>query len=148
MPLRSSPSTPPPSPDHTTELSYACHVKELIVKKSRFIAHAGPAASSADALAFIAAVSEADASHNCWAFAVGSDVARKSDDGEPSGTAGVPILAAIERAGLDNAVVCVVRYFGGTKLGAGGLARAYGESAAACLAEGTLLLSLAAVVRD
>jgi uncharacterized YigZ family protein len=115
------------------ELATSCFVSELVVKKSRFIACVGPAPTASDAFAFIAAASEPDARHNCWAFRVGSDLTRSSDDGEPSGTAGKPILASIERSGLSHVVVVVVRYFGGIKLGAPGLTRAYSNAASACL---------------
>jgi uncharacterized YigZ family protein len=103
-----------------------------IIKKSRFIARAAPVESVAAALAFVEVVSEAQATHNCWAYRLGA-AHRFNDDGEPGGTAGRPILGAIDRAELDGVVVVVTRYFGGIKLGAGGLARAYGSSAAACL---------------
>ncbi|WP_462116447.1 IMPACT family protein, partial [Lysobacter xanthus] len=72
------------------------------------------------------------ATHNCWAYRIGQDY-RSSDDGEPSGTAGRPILAAIDGQGLDAVVVVVTRWYGGIKLGAGGLVRAYGGCAAECL---------------
>lgn len=97
-------------------------VHETEVKKSRFIAHAAHAASPSAALAFVAERRDAQARHNCWAYRCGSEF-RSSDDGEPSGTAGRPILSAIEGAGLDHVVVLVVRWFGGIKLGAGGLTR-------------------------
>lgn len=102
------------------------------VRHSRFIAQAGHAPSPDAAMAFIAAVRQDDASHNCWAYRIG-DQYRSSDDGEPSGTAGRPILAAIEGQGLDQVAVVVARWFGGIKLGAGGLVRAYGGAAAQCL---------------
>ena len=86
------------------------------------------------ALAFIEAHSKADATHNCWAFRIGEEY-RFNDDGEPGGTAGRPILAAIEGRDLTNTVVLVIRYFGGVKLGTGGLVRAYGGTAAKCLHE-------------
>jgi putative IMPACT (imprinted ancient) family translation regulator len=73
-----------------------------------------------------------DATHNCWAYRVGAQY-RFNDDGEPSGTAGKPILAAIDGQGLDRVAVVVTRWFGGIKLGAGGLVRAYGGTAAECL---------------
>jgi uncharacterized YigZ family protein len=117
------------------ELATSCFVSETVVKKSRFIACVAPAPTVSDAVAFVAAASEPDARHNCWAFRVGSDVTRSSDDGEPSGTAGKPILASIERSGLSHVVVVVVRYFGGIKLGAPGLTRAYSNAASACLKE-------------
>lgn len=102
------------------------------VKKSRFVARAAAVATPEEALAFLEEVRDAKATHNCWAYKVG-DEHRFSDDGEPGGTAGRPILGAIERAGLDGVAVVVTRYFGGIKLGAGGLARAYGGAAASCL---------------
>ncbi|RBF10341.1 IMPACT family protein, partial [Xanthomonas oryzae pv. oryzae] len=73
-----------------------------------------------------------DATHHCWAYRFGQDY-RSSDDGEPSGTAGRPILAAIDGQGFDRVVVVVTRWYGGIKLGAGGLMRAYGGTAAECL---------------
>ena len=84
----------------------------------------------------LAAASDPSASHNCYAWRLSALEARASDDGEPGGTAGRPILAAIEAAGLEGVCVVVTRYYGGTKLGTGGLARAYGGAAAAALAEG------------
>lgn len=102
------------------------------VRHSRFIAQAGHAPSPDAAMAFIAAVRQDDASHNCWAYRIG-DQYRSSDDGEPSGTAGRPILASIDGQGLDQVAVVVARWFGGIKLGAGGLVRAYGGAAAQCL---------------
>lgn len=102
------------------------------VRKSRFVAHAANAASPAAAMAFIADVSDVDATHNCWAYRIGQQY-RFNDDGEPAGTAGKPILQAIDAQGLDEAVVVVTRWFGGIKLGAGGLVRAYGGCAAECL---------------
>ncbi len=108
----------------------ASHVLE--VKHSRFLAHATPIGNAADALAFIAAVSVTDATHNCWAYRHGGEY-RSSDDGEPAGTAGRPILAAIDGQGYDRIIVVVTRWYGGIKLGAGGLVRAYGGAAAECL---------------
>ena len=94
----------------------ATHLLE--VKHSRFLAHAAPVDSAAAALHFIAEVSDRDATHNCWAWRIGQDY-RSSDDGEPAGTAGRPILAAIDGQGFDRAVVVVTRWYGGIKLGAG-----------------------------
>jgi len=102
------------------------------VKKSRFLAVAGPVADEATAKAFISAHSDAGANHNCWAWRVGQAY-RFSDDGEPSGTAGKPILQALDGQALDNVAVVVTRWFGGVLLGTGGLVRAYGGSASACL---------------
>ncbi len=107
---------------------------EREIKKSRFATIAAPIADEAAAKAFIAENSFADASHNCWAWRIGADY-RFSDDGEPGGTAGKPILQAIEGQEVDNVVVVVSRWFGGVKLGTGGLVRAYGGSAAECLRE-------------
>ncbi len=102
------------------------------IRKSRFLAQVAPVIDVDAAMAFIEQCSIADAGHNCWAYRIGSDY-RFNDDGEPSGTAGRPILAAIEGQGLDGVVAIVSRWFGGIKLGAGGLMRAYGGSAAECL---------------
>lgn len=112
-------------------LTAACSFEEEI-KKSRFIAHAAPAASAAAALAFFSAVSDPTATHNCWAYKT-ADGYRFNDDGEPGGTAGRPILQAIEGKGLTDVALVVIRYFGGIKLGTGGLVRAYGGCAAKCL---------------
>lgn len=105
---------------------------EQEIKKSRFLAQAAPADSEEEARRFIAECSMPDAGHNCWALRVG-DVYRFSDDGEPGGTAGRPILQAIEGQELDRVAVVVSRWFGGILLGAGGLVRAYGGTAASCL---------------
>jgi uncharacterized YigZ family protein len=102
------------------------------VKKSRFVAVAAPADSSETALAEIDARRDPGATHNCWAYKTGGEY-RFSDDGEPGGTAGRPILSAIESQGIDRVVVLVTRFFGGIKLGAGGLVRAYGGVASECL---------------
>ena len=104
------------------------------IRKSRFVAVAGPAADEAAARAFVAAHSDASATHNCWAWRIGQ-IYRFSDDGEPSGTAGKPILQAIDGQGIDHVVVVVTRWFGGILLGSGGLMRAYGGTAANCLRE-------------
>jgi uncharacterized YigZ family protein len=106
------------------------------IRHSRFLAQAAPAGSIGDAMAFLAEVSDAEATHNCWAYRVGTG-SRSSDDGEPSGTAGRPILAAIDGQGFDQVVVVVTRWYGGIKLGAGGLVRAYGGVAAQCLRTGS-----------
>ncbi len=108
----------------------ALHEEE--VKHSRFLARARSVETPEQALAFLEEVREAAANHNCWAYRIG-ELYRFSDDGEPGGTAGRPILAAIDRHGTDHVMVVVTRYFGGIKLGAGGLARAYGGAAATCL---------------
>ena len=111
----------------------------LRFKNSRFIGVAGPAATVAEAKAFLAGVRErfADASHHVYAYAVGHGATvthGMSDDGEPSGTAGRPMLAVVQGAGMGDLVVVAVRYFGGTKLGTGGLVKAYTETAQAAVA--------------
>lgn len=108
------------------------HTHSQEIKKSRFIAVALPVSSREKALEKIEEIRDPQATHNCWAYKVGDEY-RFSDDGEPGGTAGRPILAAIEGQGLDRVLVVVTRFFGGIKLGAGGLVRAYGGSAAECL---------------
>ncbi|AWJ82250.1 thymidylate synthase (plasmid) [Azospirillum sp. TSH58] len=105
---------------------------EQDIKKSRFLASAGPVNTEQEARDVIAAFSQRDAGHNCWAFRIG-DLYRSNDDGEPGGTAGRPILQAIDGQNLDRVAVVVSRWFGGVLLGAGGLMRAYGGTAAACL---------------
>ncbi|MGC9455949.1 MAG: YigZ family protein [Halothiobacillaceae bacterium] len=108
-----------------------CLEHEIEAKKSRFIARAGPATNRSEAMAMIdgARRDYPDARHHCWAFSIGpphsAATAGMSDDGEPSGTAGKPIMNVIEHRGIGDVVVVVSRYFGGVKLGAGGLVRAY-----------------------
>ncbi len=110
---------------------------ELEINKSRFIAYVIRAESEEEAQAFIVGIKKKhwDATHNCSAYVLGeSDQVQKTDDdGEPSGTAGRPILEAIKKAQVKDAAIVVTRYFGGIKLGAGGLIRAYGKSAVAGL---------------
>lgn len=103
---------------------------EIVEKKSRFIANVSPVDSEEDALAFLDSMKKKyrDARHNCHAFQVGT-LQRLSDDGEPSGTAGKPILDILAGEQIQNTIVVVTRYFGGTLLGTGGLVRAYGKSA-------------------
>lgn len=102
------------------------------IKKSRFIALASPVADEDAAKRFIEDNLDATATHNCWAWRIGQ-VYRFSDDGEPSGTAGKPILQALDGQSLDMVAVLVIRWFGGILLGSGGLMRAYGGTAATCL---------------
>lgn len=104
----------------------------LEIKHSRFVAQACALASPEQALEQVRRFAAVDATHNCWAYRYGQEY-RSSDDGEPSGTAGRPILAAIDGQGYDRVVVVVTRWYGGIKLGAGGLVRAYGGTAAECL---------------
>lgn len=105
---------------------------EQEIRKSRFLAIACPVETEAEAKALIAEVSDLSANHNCWAWRIGQAY-RFSDDGEPSGTAGKPILQAIDGQALDRTLVVVTRWFGGILLGGGGLMRAYGGTAALCL---------------
>ena len=109
------------------------------IKKSRFICHAKRVYSEEDARDFIAAIKKEHykATHNCSAFIVGekSEIKRTSDDGEPSGTAGIPMLGVMENHQLTNVCFVVTRYFGGIKLGAGGLIRAYAGSVALAIKE-------------
>lgn len=105
---------------------------EEIIKKSRFVSHAACVTSQADSLDFYESVADPAATHNCWAWRINYQV-RSSDDGEPSGTAGRPILNVIEHRHLENTMVVVTRYFGGIKLGVGGLVRAYSGGAAKSL---------------
>ena len=104
----------------------------LEVKKSRFLVHAIPVETPEAALSWLKKIADPDATHNCWAYRIG-DAYRSSDDGEPGGSAGRPILAAIESQGLDQVMVVVTRWYGGINLGVGGLMRAYGGAAAECL---------------
>ena len=117
-----------------TLVAVATHAIEI--RHSRFLARAAPARDAGSALAFLAAIADRDATHNCWAYRIGAEY-RSSDDGEPAGTAGRPILAAIDGQGFDQVMVVVTRWYGGIKLGAGGLVRAYGGAAAECLRTAT-----------
>ena len=112
--------------------------EETIIHKSRFIACVNVAKSEDEARQYIEQIRHEfpDASHVCTAYIVGENnmIQRSSDNKEPSGTAGVPMLESIRKSGLSDVVACVVRYFGGVKLGAGGLIRAYSGSVADALA--------------
>ncbi|OCA88265.1 YigZ family protein [Bacillus sp. FJAT-27225] len=118
-------------PSYLTVKEYGEH--EIIIEKSRFIAHVNRAESEESAQEFIAEIKRRhrDATHNCSAYLIGENdqIQKANDDGEPSGTAGVPILEVLKKKKLKDTVVVVTRYFGGIKLGAGGLIRAYGKSA-------------------
>ncbi|MFH8976786.1 YigZ family protein [Streptomyces sp. NPDC017890] len=118
-------------------------VHETEINRSRFLCALAPAATEQEAQAFVAAVRKehADANHNCWAYVIGADAAvqKASDDGEPGGTAGVPMLQMLLRRDMRYVVAVVTRYFGGVKLGAGGLIRAYGGAVGEALDDlGTL----------
>ncbi|WP_046174449.1 YigZ family protein [Domibacillus indicus] len=106
---------------------------EIVIQKSRFIAHVTRAESAEEATAFIEKIKKQhwNATHNCSAYMIGEHdhIQKANDDGEPSGTAGVPILEVIKKRGLKDTAIVVTRYFGGIKLGAGGLIRAYGKAA-------------------
>ena len=104
---------------------------EFIEKKSRFIGRAWPVETEEEALEKIQAMKKQhyDATHNCWAYIIKDGAVRFSDDGEPGGTAGMPMLQVLQREGLYNIVCVVTRYFGGILLGAGGLVRAYTKGA-------------------
>lgn len=106
---------------------------EIVEKKSRFIANVSPISSEEEATNFIAEIKKQHykARHNCFAYVIGGDIpiVRFSDDGEPNGTAGKPILDVLLGEKIENAIIVVTRYFGGTLLGTGGLVRAYGKSA-------------------
>ncbi|NRD76684.1 YigZ family protein [Bacillus sp. BRMEA1] len=106
---------------------------EITIQKSRFIAHVQRAESEQEAQEFIQMIKKQhwDATHNCSAYIIGEhdQIQKANDDGEPSGTAGVPILEVLKKRNLKDTVVVVTRYYGGIKLGAGGLIRAYGKAA-------------------
>lgn len=116
---------------------------ELVIKKSRFLTHVAPIASADDAEAIIADIRKREwsARHHCSAQVTGllGDRARSSDDGEPAGTAGMPMLEVLRRRELTDVVAVVTRYFGGVKLGAGGLIRAYSSAVSAALDDATLV---------
>src|SRR3954468_21919919 len=105
---------------------------EIIIQKSRFLTFVERAETEQDAQDFINNIKQLhrDATHNCSAYIIGEhdNVQKANDDGEPSGTAGVPMLEVLKKQGLKDTVVVVTRYFGGIKLGGGGLIRAYGSA--------------------
>lgn len=105
---------------------------EIVIEKSRFIAHIERATTEEEAQAFIQEIKKKhwNATHNCSAYLIGelNQIQKANDDGEPSGTAGVPMLEVLKKRDLKDTVVVVTRYFGGIKLGAGGLIRAYGKA--------------------
>lgn len=104
---------------------------DFFERKSQFIGYIAPVSTEEEALAFLAEIraKHRDARHNCFAYILKNGVKRASDDGEPQGTAGVPILEVVEREGIIDVIVVVTRYFGGILLGAGGLVRAYAHAA-------------------
>lgn len=122
---------------------------EIVEKKSRFIAHVQKAESIEEAQQFVEEIKKKywDARHNCYAFSVGekNPLMRCSDDGEPGGTAGKPILEVIQGKDVHNIVIVVTRYFGGTLLGTGGLVRAYTEAAKIGMENAVILEKIPAV---
>ncbi|MCM3493114.1 MULTISPECIES: YigZ family protein [Paenibacillus] len=114
--------------------------KEIVIKKSRFIGHVMPVETEEEAIAFIEDIKKKhwNATHNCSAYMIGErdEIQKQSDDGEPSGTAGKPILEVIRSQGRKNIAIVVTRYFGGIMLGAGGLIRAYTDGAVAAIESG------------
>lgn len=108
------------------------HEEQMEIKKSRFIIYLHRTESEADAKAFLTAIRRLhpDATHHCYAFIIGehNEIKRSNDDGEPAGTAGVPMLECLDRNHMQDIIAITVRYFGGIKLGAGGLIRAYSKS--------------------
>jgi len=123
---------------------------EFVEKKSRFIGRVWPVDTEEEALAKIQEMKKKhyDATHNCWAYIIRDGAVRFSDDGEPGGTAGMPMLQVLQREGLFNVVCVVTRYFGGILLGAGGLTRAYSKGARDALAAaGVATMGLWARVR-
>ncbi|MBY0123484.1 YigZ family protein [Bacillus sp. S/N-304-OC-R1] len=117
-------------PRYYTVKGYGEH--EIVIQKSRFIAYVTRAETEAEAQDFIGQIKKKhwDATHNCSAYMIGENdqIQKANDDGEPSGTAGVPILEVLKKKHLKDTVVVITRYFGGIKLGAGGLIRAYGKA--------------------
>ena len=115
-----------------TRTAYQSGYGEIVEKKSRFIANIQPVSTEEEALQFIGKMKKQyyDARHNCYAYIIGrnEEIKRSSDDGEPSGTAGRPMLNILEKEGIYNTAVVVTRYFGGILLGTGGLVRAYQEA--------------------
>lgn len=116
---------------------------ETIINKSRFIGYAKPISSEDEAIGFIQEIKSKhkDATHNVYAYVYGenNNIQRYNDDGEPSGTAGIPVLEVIKKEDLRNVVVVVTRYFGGIKLGTGGLVRAYTKGAKIGLEAGLIV---------
>lgn len=118
--------------------------KEIVIKKSRFISYIRPVEREEKAVAFIEEIKKLhwNATHNCSAYMIGErdEIQKQSDDGEPSGTAGKPILEVIRNQGLKNVAIVVTRYFGGIMLGAGGLIRAYTDGAVAAIEAGEVIM--------
>ena len=111
--------------------------EEIVIKHSRFLSYAKPVFTKDEAQGFLSKIKKAhpDANHHCFAYSLGDEgiVQKAEDDGEPSKTAGMPILETLKKNTMTNIIIVVVRYFGGIKLGAGGLIRAYGKAASGAL---------------
>lgn len=122
-------------PERIRSVAVSVTVEIERLRGSRFVAELAPAASPEAAAAVVEAARQRwpDASHHCWAWRLADGAGRSSDDGEPRGTAGAPILRHLTGADLVDVVAVVTRWFGGTKLGRGGLLRAYGAAAAAAI---------------
>ena len=118
-------------------IPFSAAESESVEKRSRFIGQIWPVSTEEEAQAHIRAAKKKyhDARHNCWCYLLGDNVLRYSDDGEPQGTGGVPVLEVLKKSGLCNVAIVVTRYFGGILLGAGGLSRAYSKAAAMAIAE-------------
>ena len=118
------------------KIPFSAAVSEFTEKRSRFIGQVWPVSSEEEAQERIRAAKKKyhDARHNCWCYILGDNILRYSDDGEPQGTAGQPMLNVFQREGVGNMCCVVTRYFGGILLGAGGLTRAYGKAARDALA--------------
>ncbi|WP_239750346.1 YigZ family protein [Mammaliicoccus sp. H-M34] len=127
----------------------SAHETEIVINKSRFIASIYPAETEEEAKAFIQSKKKEhhDATHNCSSYIIGPTmlIQKANDDGEPSGTAGVPMLEVLKKQQLHNVVVVVTRYFGGIKLGAGGLIRAYGSAVSQVIKEIGRIILLEAI---
>lgn len=116
-------------------------IYEQIIKKSLFICRLYPVNSLIDALGYLDKIKKEnmDATHNCYAYIIGSSIFKSSDDGEPSGTAGLPIFEVLNKNHLTNIICIVTRFFGGIKLGAGGLVRAYANSTSGAIKKANLI---------
>ena len=125
----------------SVKILYKGGTAEIEVKKSRFIAYTSPVHTVEEANAFIAGIRQRhwDATHNVPAFVLRSGVQRSSDDGEPGGTAGMPVLDVLLKSGVQDVCVVVTRYFGGTLLGTGGLVRAYSGAVQEGLSNSTIV---------
>lgn len=129
-----------PDDDLVRTVAVPVRVRLPRIRGSRFVGDLAPVPDEGTARAFVTGVRERepDASHHCWAWRGGDGTWRHDDDGEPSGTAGAPLLRHLDGADLVDVVMVATRWFGGTRLGTGGLVRAYGDTAAAAIAAATI----------